>query len=282
MRHDDVIRARLDAIEAEVERLAGTDLGGDRVLYGRVTTAVAGTYPRFMKVALDRIDGAETAGGAATATATGGTILGMMARQPAANAKVKCYGVTGGYACKEQAAPAPAVCEGWACSPPEILYLTDPWGTVDLQGTLDGTTYFWTGCQDATFDHAYDTLEPGAIDPSSCITPASGGSTGTFTVRLTYSLFCPRTVSGPTIYMPWIVSTPGCRHGGTGTRIWFASDCATTPDPILIPTTRNNISVPSNGFVVSNCAGDSSFAASGSISWILLGTSNSWSLTISG
>jgi hypothetical protein len=80
----EVIRARLDELESELERLQESAVAGARCLIGRpVSSGTAGL--KFVLFNVRRVDGAETEGGSATLTATGGQVLAVIADATAAD-----------------------------------------------------------------------------------------------------------------------------------------------------------------------------------------------------
>lgn len=80
----DTIRARLDDLESELERLRESAVGGARCLLGR--PASAGTAGlKFVPFDIRAISGAEEEGGAATIEDTGGQVLAVIADATAAD-----------------------------------------------------------------------------------------------------------------------------------------------------------------------------------------------------
>ena len=80
----DTIRARLDDLESELERLRESAVGGARCLIGRPAAAGSAGL-KFVLFDIEAVSGTETEGGAATIAATGGQVLAVIADGTAAD-----------------------------------------------------------------------------------------------------------------------------------------------------------------------------------------------------
>jgi hypothetical protein len=148
-------------------------------------------------------------------------------------------------------------CADSECVPPEILYLTDDWGTIELRRELTvGGSYIWRGCQDATFDVGFISgcgrigLDPDLGAPY--CGPVWDSYNGEMPVRLSYSVNCPIQVTGG-VGFQLFMAVPSCSSTGNLGSLWLESNCSDLPPPGVGGTSY------SRNLVITNCVNDENF-----------------------